>query len=177
MRLFVAIHLSHEWEECLWADCQALKEKALQGNFTRRENLHLTLAFLGETLHISSAKRALHSIQSSPFSITLGEMGSFGKGDSLIVWRGIQPSKALYQLHKNVTSALQREGFLLEDRPFIPHFTLGRQVKLPAETHLAISPKSTMLVSSVDLIHSFCQEGKRMYRSVDSVTLQGKGKS
>ena len=48
MRLFAAIRFSPAVEEALWAAVGDLRCRGA-GTFTRRENLHLTLAFIGET--------------------------------------------------------------------------------------------------------------------------------
>ena len=71
MRLFVAICFDEPCKDVLCAAIAGLKSHARQGNFSRRENLHLTLAFLGETNRIDSAKRALGSIRAESFAMEL----------------------------------------------------------------------------------------------------------
>ena len=48
MRLFIAIQLSEEMRKAL-VDClHDLKKQGVEGNYVPAQNLHLTLAFIGE---------------------------------------------------------------------------------------------------------------------------------
>ena len=58
MRLFTAIRPSPAAEETLLA-AQAELRRLGRGSFPRREMLHLTLAFLGETADAAAAKAAV----------------------------------------------------------------------------------------------------------------------
>ena len=58
MRLFVAIRFSPAVEEALWTAVGDLRRQGA-GTFTRRENLHLTLAFIGETDRLEDARQAV----------------------------------------------------------------------------------------------------------------------
>ena len=49
MRLFIAIRLSRPLVETLKQAQRDMRHQGAEGNFSREENLHLTLAFLGET--------------------------------------------------------------------------------------------------------------------------------
>ena len=63
MRLFAAIRFSPAVEEALWAAVGDLRCRGA-GTFTRRENLHLTLAFLGETADAAAAEAAVEALRS-----------------------------------------------------------------------------------------------------------------
>ena len=67
MRLFIAIGLDDPVKDLLCRAQRQLKRQALGGRFSRRENLHLTLAFLGEAPDIRRAAIALDQIQAAPF--------------------------------------------------------------------------------------------------------------
>lgn len=58
MRLFAALQLSEDMKSAL-ADTAAELAKLGKGRFTRTENLHLTLAFIGETPASDAAVEAL----------------------------------------------------------------------------------------------------------------------
>ena len=49
MRLFVAIQLSDELKKNITGTLHDLKQKGVKGNYVPTQNLHLTLAFIGET--------------------------------------------------------------------------------------------------------------------------------
>ena len=48
MRLFIAIQLDERVKNALEHMQTALRKQRVAGNYTRAENLHLTLAFIGE---------------------------------------------------------------------------------------------------------------------------------
>ena len=48
MRLFIAVRFSREICSKLGAFMQTMRQACVSGDFTREENLHLTLTFLGE---------------------------------------------------------------------------------------------------------------------------------
>lgn len=131
MRLFVAIQLEEPMKDALCAAIGRLKAAALQGSFTHRENLHLTLAFIGETNRLQAAKEALQGVVASPFTLTLAAPGRFKRPDGDLCWMGVQHTQALSALQVQVTERLTDAGFALEKRAFTPHLTLGRRVKLP----------------------------------------------
>ena len=56
MRLFIAIPLSEEMKKALVTCMHDLKKQGVEGNYVPAQNLHLTLAFIGE--YDEPAKRA-----------------------------------------------------------------------------------------------------------------------
>ena len=48
MRLFIAINLSDEMKNSLISAQNTMYDRGIRGNFTSEENMHLTLAFIGE---------------------------------------------------------------------------------------------------------------------------------
>ena len=77
MRLFIAIGLDDPVKDLLCRAQRQLKRQALGGRFSRRENLHLTLAFLGEAPDIRRAAIALDQIPAAPFSLAVQGLGYF----------------------------------------------------------------------------------------------------
>ena len=95
MRLFVAIRFSPAVEQALWAAVGDLRRQG-DGTFTRRENLHLTLAFIGETDRLEEVKSALAPLTGSgPVCLEAGgPLGRFGD----LWWAGIRGGPALAAL-------------------------------------------------------------------------------
>lgn len=95
-------------------------------------SLHFTLAFLGnvpeERLEevFAAAREAAHG--QPPFALRLGALGMFPpQGTRRVLWIGAELGGAeLAALQVRLAAALVRAGFLLEDRPFVPHLTLAR---------------------------------------------------
>jgi len=98
--------------------------------WTRPENLHMTLKFLGGVVagRLEELAGALGEIAraSEPFTIAYGSVGAFpGLARPATLWVGAEAS-ALAALAEAVEEASARIGVAREARPFHPHVTLGR---------------------------------------------------
>ncbi len=133
MRLFYAILLAEEVKDALRTQIATLDQNAKQGNFVRQENLHITLAFLGETNQVQKALQVLDAVQAVCFLLQVRGLGRFQRPEGAIYWAGIEKNPALFALQKQLTEKLRNSGFVLESRPFRPHLTLGRKVILEPE--------------------------------------------
>lgn len=131
MRLFFAVPFGEETLDRLCAAQELLRARANRGRFSPRENLHLTLAFLGELppSRLDALDRAVKSIPFPPFEAKFDRLGCFRRPGGSIWWAGLRPTPQLLAIQRSLSDALQREGFSLEDRRFVPHVTLARQVE------------------------------------------------
>ena len=77
MRLFIAIQFSDDIKKGLISVMHELKKKNVGGNYSPAENLHLTLAFIGETQNAEGVKRAMEAAAFAPFMLSLTELGNF----------------------------------------------------------------------------------------------------
>ena len=165
MRLFVAIRLSEDMKAHLKSAIELLRRTGY-GNFTREENLHLTLAFIGETERVDAAKRALAKVNAAPFTLQLCKCGHFGD----LYWAGAELNEGLQALQREVSKQLLAEGFLLENRPFKPHLTLIREYKCSTaidKTGLEHTLDSASCpISEVVLMESTRIGGKLIYRPI-----------
>lgn len=175
MRLFVAILLSQEMTDALYQTMQTLRQHTVAGRFSRRENLHLTLAFIGETNRVAQAKQALSSVQADPFSMQLDGVGRFRRDGGDIVWAGLRKNKSLEQLAQQVQQQLRQAGFVLQDRSFAAHLTLGREVVLEDGFDLRsfgkTVPAVSMQVNRISLMKSERIQGKLTYTEIGFVGL------
>lgn len=130
MRLFIAIVFPDDVVDRLSRLRDAIHDEAESGTFVSRENLHLTLEFLGEcrSRECRLAKEAMEAVHASPFSIVLDRTGFFQRPDGDIWWVGAGKSRELQDLHAALSSALSERGFMTERKKFRPHVTLGRRV-------------------------------------------------
>ncbi|MFR6095382.1 MAG: RNA 2',3'-cyclic phosphodiesterase [Dysosmobacter welbionis] len=123
MRLFLAIQLSPAVREALLTAQDALRRQG-RGSFPPPENLHLTLAFLGEAEDLTRARAALSEVSCRPFSLAVGgPPGHFGD----LLWAGVRADPALEELAVSLQADLRSRGFCQEDRPWLPHITLVRR--------------------------------------------------
>lgn len=161
MRLFVAINFSPELRGVLEKAIENLSAQAVSGSFTPRENLHLTLAFIGETGDLQGAKAALDELSASPFPLALSGFGRFGD----LHWAGVWASGPLQDLAEAVQNALRRRGFDIEKRPFKPHITLARRVVSEKMTEIGLC-EASMTVSRVSLMRSDRIGGRLVYTEI-----------
>lgn len=165
MRLFTAILFTPEIKTALTDHIAKLKAASTHGNFTIENNLHLTLNFIGETDRVVEVKKAMSAIDAEPFTLTLGKPGVFKRSGGDIYWIGVEKNPKLENLHKQLSDALRGRGFLLENRDYKPHITLGREVSLKQPPEFANMPLS-MTVSRVSLMKSERIQGKLVYTEI-----------
>ena len=130
MRLFIAINFNTDTRSRLIALRDELFSISKRGNFSLPENIHLTLAFLGEceARQTAAAKTAMDAVRFDPFDIHIERIGRFKRGAGDIWWAGLRGNRPLSDLHRKLTDKLIVAGFSLERREYIPHITLGREV-------------------------------------------------
>ena len=175
MRLFIAINFNDNTKRELIALRDELQSCCEQGRFSAPENLHLTLAFLGEceAKQTSALKVVMDEIRFDPFPITIERVGRFrrdgGKqglpAKSIATWwAGVQESKPLAKLHGDLTDKLITAGFTLDKRKFNPHITLGREIVTNAMPW-TVEPFGE-IVTSIELMKSERINGKLTYTAI-----------
>ncbi len=116
-----------------------LSSLGLQVTWTAPESYHLTLKFLGnvdeDTLGamVTQVQTQLRSSQVAPLQLELAGLGAFPdplRPQVLFVEAHGNPghgaSAELQALHELLDGGLAPLGFAREERPFIPHLTIGR---------------------------------------------------
>ncbi len=175
MRLFIAVNFDDEIKNGLCEIMQQLQARASHGNFTRRENLHLTLAFLGETGKPDPVKRAMNRVSAAPFPLSIAGLGKFRREGGDLFWVGVESNDALNAVHSRLWAELSQEGFVPENRAFKPHLTLGREVLVKDfdsnEFAKTIAPMR-MNVTKLSLMKSERLEGRLTYTEIYSRQLE-----
>ena len=149
MRLFIAIRLSDEMKKALVTCMHDLKKQGVEGNYVPAQNLHMTLAFLGEYDDPAKVKDVIRKVPLPEFRLSLSEKGNFGN----ILWAGVKGNQKLKTYVKDLRAALAEEGIPFDREKFVPHITLIRKVsaKKPYQVHL---PKADMTVKKASLMRS-----------------------
>ena len=153
MRLFIAITFPPQVKQQLADYADAIGALAQRANITRRDNFHLTLAFLGGALTEAEACAALAKVKGTSFKLYSGKAGVFKRGGDEIHWLGLKSSAELASLYEELNAALAEAGFAPEKRSFSPHITLAREVRgLSGE--LPPPPRFIVPVTGLSLMNS-----------------------
>jgi len=110
--------------------------------WTRPEQWHLTLAFLGDVDDESRAELARRlarvAARAHPLALSLGSAGRFG---NRVLWTRVRgDTDPLRRLAEAVRAAARRARLPVEDRSYRPHLTLAR-----ARTEVDLRPMVTSL--------------------------------
>mgnify|MGYP002798223556 FL=1 len=161
MRLFIAIQLSDNTKKALVNLMHELKKQGVEGNYGPAQNLHMTLAFIGEYDDPAKIKEVISRVPVPEFRLSLSDMGNFGN----ILWAGVKGNQKLKAYVKDLRSALDVEGIPYDRDKFVPHITLIR--KYTAKRSYKVSmPKAEMMVKKASLMKSEQKNGKAVYKEV-----------
>lgn len=124
----------------LWPD-EAVRDQALEaardlkvrmqpaGHLSKREMLHVTLAFLGNTVtpeQQAAAMECAAQVRGEPFTLALEHASSFRSG-GMPWWLGPRETPpALTAVHRQLHELLVRAGVAPEREKFVPHLTILR---------------------------------------------------
>ncbi|MGD9155675.1 MAG: RNA 2',3'-cyclic phosphodiesterase [Bacillota bacterium] len=130
MRLFIAVNFDKETKRNMIAVQERLR-KVGQGNFSRPENLHLTLVFLGEVTpnRAAAVKQAMEQTSVQDLLLTFDHVGCFQRDGGNVWWIGLAENRALLEMRKELCGYLSAAGFKLESSRFSPHITLARKIR------------------------------------------------
>ena len=148
MRLFIAIKLNSELRNALTDVQKHLIRRGIRGNYTNTDNLHITLAFIGEYDEPDFVTEVISEVPFSPFPVSLSALGHFGN----LWWVGLDDNDELDSYVKRLRKALSEAGIPFDKKKFSPHITLIRKAigTLPAVS----VPKTVMSVDHISLMRS-----------------------
>ena len=182
MRTFIAIELEEEVKDHL-ANIQAETQKLCRkGNYTPKDNFHLTLHFLGEVEEddLDYLQEAIFETarRNRPFTLTLDKIGFFPRGNKGIMWAGLEKSTHLQRLFSTLEKSLEQQGFARERKGLSPHITLGREVEphrsfMDVQKGVKVEPMR-ISVRSISLMESVRKGPKLVYVPLFRQNLIGK---
>jgi 2'-5' RNA ligase len=166
MRLFIAINFNNATLSRLIALREELRSKSQSGRFSLDDNLHLTLAFIGEVSpnNLSKIKAIIDTISFEPFSAAIERVGRFKRNGGDIWWAGLREDKPLMDLQREVEHKPALCGFEMDGRDYHPHITLGHEVVTDCKPWTVETFGET--VSHIDLMLSERVDGKLTYTSI-----------
>lgn len=174
MRLFIAINFEDQIKEKIQEIINELEKSSIQGRFVSKDHLHLTLEFLGEIPdeRVDVIKKIMDEANLNPFTLKLSGVGYFKRPQGNIYWLGLEENQNLMDTQKTIHKLLADQGFKLENRPYRPHITLGRKVKLKDTFNYKIVDEKIKYlkidVNKIDLVKSETINGKLIYTIIHS---------
>ncbi|MCL5100082.1 MAG: RNA 2',3'-cyclic phosphodiesterase [Candidatus Marsarchaeota archaeon] len=126
-RVFIGVELTRELSRSVHSAALALSMPGV--SIVQEENLHITLAFLGDTSaqvreRITSL---LSDLEITPFLITVRGFGTFDAKNPRVVYAGIgEGSRELIEIYDSMLPVLKDIGMHVEERAYSPHITVAR---------------------------------------------------
>ncbi|MDR0399707.1 MAG: RNA 2',3'-cyclic phosphodiesterase [Treponema sp.] len=181
MRLFIAVTFDGDFIGRVLEIQERLRALAARGNFSRRDNLHLTLVFLGETGagFVPAIREAVAALPCpGPFSVVFDRAGCFRHSGKELWYLGAAPGspglERLLELRADLVKGLEAaaaapprfpangEALSFDRRPFNAHITLGRELRL--KTEFAPFPlRLEAPVGRISLMQSEHRNGRLVY--------------
>lgn len=189
IRTFIAIELDAAVKAELEKIQRRLRAEPISGlvRWVAPGNIHLTLKFLGD-MEAERVPHVMAAIRTACYGVASFEMGVRGAGcfpnyqRPTVIWASlvgqVQPATLLAQ---HIENECARLGFDPDDRPFLPHLTLGRMSREADLSErrqvgemirrLDINLKSVIRADAVYLIRSELKPEGSVYTPLGSVKL------
>lgn len=171
MRLFFSLTFDNATKRDLATYQELLCAHGYNGRNTRQDNLHLTLAFIGECTdeHQQKLIDILHQLHSGCDTLRIDRLGSFRQKRNHLIWLGFANNRALMRVQRELSSALKAKNFPSESKNYTPHITLLRHAIGHASLKdIHIKPRN-IHVHSIALMESVYRENKLVYHVVDEI--------
>ena len=167
MRLFIAVKLNSEMKKQISDVQTAFRKRGIGGNYTPSENMHVTLAFIGEYDDPDYVLETMGSVRFNGFTIVLDRIGSFDQ----LFWAGLTENIELEKLAGNLRHALADADIPFDRKKFKAHITFLRKPEnFSAEKIAGITIRpSEMHVSAISLICSTRGRNGMIYTELGSV--------
>ena len=182
-RIFVAINLPSEIKKELFSYAEKWPE--LPGRWTPKDNLHITLEFLGSVTEEEvgeiclAAKQVAERHKSFSLNINKITYGPPKRMPPKFVWAEGDKSEELSLLREDMENTLtQKVSFIPENRTFAPHVTLSRISdwefrKIEPEERPEINEALDLFftVESIEVMESEMRKGGPVYTVIESHNL------
>ncbi|MCL1858551.1 MAG: RNA 2',3'-cyclic phosphodiesterase [Oscillospiraceae bacterium] len=183
MRLFYAVNFENNIKEALFENLKEIKKYTVRGNFTEKDNFHITLVFIGECEpdKLSDLKKVADNIISKinppQIKAVIDGLGTFKRPGDELLWVGLKINPEdidiINKINKNIIGELAEYNIKINDsnQKFKPHVTLARKIgfkRLQDIKYIKFKPvdlliNSLTLMESVQIIETY---GERKYTKI-----------
>ena len=168
MRLFIAIEIDDRMKDELCMVQKRLKLQGMKGNYTTRENMHLTLAFIGEYSDPDFVSEVMDSVWLDPMKLTLDGFGCFGD----LYYIGLKENRELNENVKRIRKALSDNGIPFDRKMFNPHITLARKIEYSKSFPADCPFPAGMEVEYISLMRSDRGKNGMIYTPISEYLIQ-----
>jgi 2'-5' RNA ligase len=164
IRVFYALVLPPELRPAV-GDIARRTARRVHGRPVSPENLHLTLAFIGEIARsrLPALIDVAAKLQGEAMTLVLDRLGGFRRAG--VAWIGSsRPPHELGVFAAALARALAAAGIECDERPFHPHMTIARRCRVPPDEQ-AIGPYAWPIDEFILLQSETGTEGAR-YRAL-----------
>jgi len=144
MRTFISLDIPTEIKSEITKIQSDLKEAGVEAKWVKPENTHITIAFLGSIneKQITKVKEILTPMNrfiKKPIKLQLKKLSAFPNIDrARVIFIELSGEiERLNDLAANLRNELKNKNIWFDEKPFVPHITLGR-IKKPQDLSLII---------------------------------------
>jgi len=135
-RTFIALESNKELKALMETLIEKLKKIGFKSNWTKNENVHLTMIFLGNISMQQIAKisyKAGERIFGFPtFTFKVDKLGYFtDNGIPKVLWLNVSGGETLNGLYSEFKKSVIQSDIEISSEAFVPHITVGRVKKHP----------------------------------------------
>ncbi len=165
MRLFIALSFDDNVKDALVQVQNEMYAKGIRGNYTSYDNLHVTLAFIGDYPEPLDILDVMEDIPFDGFDLTLNGIGNFGD-----TWyAGIDDNQELRSYVNMLRGALREKGIRFDSKAFRPHVTLIRKPRGDLGSLISSSIHKDVHVGHVSLMKSVLRREGPIYTEIGCV--------
>ncbi len=156
MRLFIAINFDENMTDALIEMQDDLMRYGVNGNYTREENFHMTLVFIGESDEPEKIEGIMKDVPLRSFTIKVSSMRHFKDK----VFANVEGNPELINYVKRLRRALSDNDIDFDKKKFMSHITLVRHASGAKDVpmHFDENVSESMRVNGISLMKS--EQGK-----------------
>lgn len=171
MRTFLAICFTQEEKNEFYTIQQSLCQEKCGGKSVDKDQLHMTLAFLGEVTEdqLALVQRILQKINAHGFVLDFDKIEMFSHGSEYLYYAAPSNDCRIRELAEYIRKALTYKKIFFDSKAFVPHVTLIRHANKAMRVWENFSVR--VRVDSLHLVKSETAEGHAVYTILDTKEL------
>lgn len=169
-RLFIGVKFSDDVNDYFKTSQLMVEKYCERANYTRYDNFHLTLKFLGmiEESKVPEIIEIIKDLEVQRMTLFFDHIGFFNKKGRYVIYMGCQPAVELIDYVVKLSDKLVKHSLIEKDEQiYTPHITLCRNSKIlvpPVDISRGMTTRCEAEILNVTLFESTNVDGTLMYR-------------